>query len=135
MIGGAPFPVTNRSPDEAIAVLATAISQLTTVVTNLVPRVDAIEGTVYRGGKSSVSRIGKSFPIVIKMIDGRNMAFDVRTTDRIEHVKRRIRVMGGPPPDEQRILYQGHQCEDDESIEDTGLTAWSSIYVCLRLRG
>jgi len=73
--------------------------------------------------------------IFIKTLQGKNITLDVSDTDTIQSIKDKIRDIEGIPVDQQRLVFNGKQLEDANTIADYGIEADSSIHLVLRLRG
>jgi len=78
---------------------------------------------------------GDSKQIYIKTLQGKNITLDVKNTDTIASIKDKIKDIEGIPVDQQRIVFNGKQLEDNNTIADYGIEADSSLHLVLRLRG
>jgi ubiquitin len=73
--------------------------------------------------------------IFIKTLQGKSITIDVNDTDTLESVKNKILEIEGIPVDQQRLVFNGKQLEDTNSINDYGIESDSTIHLVLRLRG
>jgi ubiquitin C len=73
--------------------------------------------------------------IFIKTLQGKTITLDVSDSDKIGDIKDKIRDIEGIPSDQQRLVFNGKQLEDGNTIADYGIQADSSIHLVLRLRG
>ena len=78
---------------------------------------------------------GGSKQIYIKTLQGKSITLDVSDTDTISSLKDKIKDIEGIPPDQMRLVFNGKQLEDANTIADYGIQADSSIHLVLRLRG
>lgn len=73
--------------------------------------------------------------IFIKTLQGKNITLNVSDTDTISSIKDKIKDIEGIPQDQQRLVFNGKQLEDGNTIGDYGIQSDSSIHLVLRLRG
>lgn len=73
--------------------------------------------------------------IFIKTLQGKTITLDVNDGDSIGSIKDKIKDIEGIPCDQQRLVFNGKQLEDGNTIADYGIQADSSIHLVLRLRG
>ena len=73
--------------------------------------------------------------IFIKTLQGKTITLDVCDTDTVQSLKDKIKDIEGIPADQQRLVFNGKQLEDGNTIADYGIQADSSIHLVLRLRG
>lgn len=78
---------------------------------------------------------GSSKQIFIKTLQGKTLTLDVSDADSIASVKNKIFEKEGIPVDQQRLVFNGKQLEDNQTIADYNIQADSSIHLVLRLRG
>lgn len=86
------------------------------------------------GGLGGNENSGGSKQIFIKTLQGKTMTLDVNNNDSILSIKDKIFEKEGIPVDQQRLVFNGKQLEDDNTIQDYGIDADSSIHLVLRLR-
>lgn len=72
--------------------------------------------------------------IFIKTLQGKTITIEVKDTDTISSIKDKIRDIEGIPQDQMRLVFNGKQLEDNNTIADYGIMAESSIHLVLRLR-
>lgn len=73
--------------------------------------------------------------IYIRTLNGKNISIDVNDTDTIKSLKDKITDIEGVSADQQRLVFNGKQMEDGNTIQDYGIQEDSSIHLVLRLRG
>jgi ubiquitin C len=73
--------------------------------------------------------------IMIKTLQGKTITIDVNDGDSIESVKKKITDIEGIPVDQMRLVFNGKQLEDANTIQDYGIEADSTVHLVLRLRG
>lgn len=73
--------------------------------------------------------------IFIKTLQGKSITLEVNDGDTIDSVKKKITDIEGIPVDQMRLVFNGKQLEDANTIQDYGIDADSTIHLVLRLRG
>ena len=86
-----------------------------------------------RGG--GIDGEGSKKQIFIKTLQGKNITLEVGDNDTIDSIKAKIFEKEGIPVDHQRLVFNGKQLEDGNTIADYQIGPDSSIHLVLRLRG
>ena len=73
--------------------------------------------------------------IFIKTLTGRTVTLIVEDDDTILNVKEKLKDKDGVDVAEQRLIYGGHQLEDNKSLRDYNIERDSTIHLVLRLPG
>lgn len=73
--------------------------------------------------------------VFIKTLSGKTITLEVKDSDTIQSIKDKIKDIEGIPAEQQRLVFNGKQLEDNNTIADYGIQADSSIHLVLRLRG
>ena len=84
-----------------------------------------------RGGGNE--GVGKQ--IFIKTLQGKCITLEVNDGDTIDSVKKKITDIEGIPVDQMRLVFNGKQLEDANTIQDYGIEGDSTVHLVLRLRG
>jgi len=73
--------------------------------------------------------------IIVKTLTGKTLNVDVKFSDSVETVKERIQDKEGIPPDQQRLILNGKQLENDQTLDDLDVVNQAIFHLVLRLRG
>jgi ubiquitin len=73
--------------------------------------------------------------IVVKTLTGKTTTFNVEPLDKIDSVKQKIEDKMGRlmfPSDLQRLIYAGHQLEDEHTLLDYGVQKFDTIHLVVK---
>ena len=73
--------------------------------------------------------------IYVKTLQGKNISLDVQDGESIDSIKKKIQDKEGIPSDQMRLVFNGKQLEDQNTIQDYGIDSDSTVHLVLRLRG
>lgn len=73
--------------------------------------------------------------IKVKTLTGRDIPVDIEPTDRIIRIKEMMEEKEGIPPSQQRLIFNGSQLNDDNTVQEAGISAGASLHLVLTLRG
>jgi len=87
------------------------------------------------GGLDDSNSNSNSKQIFVKTLQGKNITLEVQDGDTVESIKKKITDIEGIPVDQMRLVFNGKQLEDVNTIQDYGIEADSTVHLVLRLRG
>ncbi|AOW28361.1 ubiquitin-like protein Nedd8 [Candida albicans P57072] len=73
--------------------------------------------------------------IKVKTLTGRDMPLDVEPQDKIIRIKEMMEEKEGISPAQQRLIFNGSQLNDDQTVQEAGIQAGASLHLVLTLRG
>lgn len=73
--------------------------------------------------------------IKVKTLTGRDIPVDIEGSDRIIRIKEMMEEKEGIPPSQQRLIFNGSQLNDDNTVQEAGINAGASLHLVLTLRG
>ncbi|CAL9730531.1 NEDD8-like protein Rub1p [Monosporozyma unispora] len=73
--------------------------------------------------------------IKVRTLTGKEIAVEVAESDRVYHIKELLEEKEGIPPIQQRLIFQGKQISDDDTISSAHLESGTQLHLVLTLRG
>lgn len=73
--------------------------------------------------------------IKVKTLTGRDIAVEVEPSDKVIRIKEMMEEKEGIPPAQQRLIFNGSQLDDNQSVQGSGIEAGASLHLVLTLRG
>jgi ubiquitin len=77
----------------------------------------------------------RTMTIFVKTLTGKRLKLRVAPTARIEDIKARIQRKEGIPPEQMRLIFEGRQLDDEQTLQDYGVRDQSVVSLILNLRG
>lgn len=71
----------------------------------------------------------------VKTLTGKTICISHNPDMLVRHVKNEVANLENIPVDQQRLVYQGKQLEDDQSLKYYEIGPDSTLHLVLRLRG
>ena len=88
-----------------------------------------------QGGAIPGSQHQNSMQIFIKDTRGKVHTLEIEKNAKVTYLKEKVYGMLGIPPEQQRLVFNGKQLEDSKTLQDYNITAESTVFLLLRLRG
>ncbi|KAK5960574.1 NEDD8 family protein RUB1 PWA37_002000 [Arxiozyma heterogenica] len=73
--------------------------------------------------------------IKVRTLTGKEIPIEIEETDRVYRIKELLEEKEGIPPVQQRLIYQGKQISDDDTILSAHLKPGTQLHLVLTLRG
>lgn len=73
--------------------------------------------------------------IKVKTLTGRDIAVEVEPFDKVIRIKEMMEEKEGIPPAQQRLIFNGSQLDDNQTVQMSGIQAGASLHLVLTLRG
>lgn len=76
-----------------------------------------------------------AYTIFYKDLKGKTASLSVRGSMTIAEVKEKIEIAQNIEAEQQRLIFSGRQCEDDNTLWHYGIVKESTLHLVLRIRG
>ncbi|AAS54306.2 AGL185Wp [Eremothecium gossypii ATCC 10895] len=71
----------------------------------------------------------------VKTLTGKEIQIDVAPEDKVYRIKELLEEQEGIPPSQQRLIFQGKQIDDDQTVMSARLAHGMQLHLVLTLRG
>lgn len=79
--------------------------------------------------------VDKNITIICKTLTGKKYPLVVKLSDKIEVIQNQIYHKEGIPVKEQRLIFQGKQCDDQKTVCSYGMDENSTVRLVLKMKG
>lgn len=73
--------------------------------------------------------------VKVVTLSGDERMIDVESTDKILVIKEKLEEKEGIPPTQQRLIFQGKQLKDDNTVNSYKLKGGTVLHLVVALRG
>ncbi len=73
--------------------------------------------------------------LFVKSLDGRTNTIEISLGKSVVSLKKEVEKIDGTPVDQQRLIFAGHQLEDNKRLSDYKISKETTIHLVTRLRG
>ena len=73
--------------------------------------------------------------IFVRLVEGKQLTLDVEPSDTIETVKKKIEVIEGLKPEQQKLIFASQFLEDNKTLSEYKIKDQSTLHLVIRLRG
>jgi surface protein len=73
--------------------------------------------------------------IFVRLVEGKQLTLDVEPSDTIETVKKKIEVIEGLKPEQQKLIFASQFLEDNKTLSEYKIKYQSTLHLVIRLRG
>ncbi|EDO19317.1 hypothetical protein Kpol_1036p62 [Vanderwaltozyma polyspora DSM 70294] len=73
--------------------------------------------------------------VKVKTLTGKEISVEIQGSDKVYHIKELLEEKEGIPPSQQRLIFQGKQIDDEQTVDSAKLTDGMQLHLVLTLRG
>eukprot|EP00124_Ichthyophonus_hoferi_P000140 Ihof_evm4s5 gene=Ihof_evmTU4s5 len=75
---------------------------------------------------------GTAIKVIVKSLKGCEYTIEVRTNDRVSHLKSLVEGEAAIPVERQRLILKGKALNDDDTIREAGVTDGTKLHLIIR---